>query len=375
MMSVIRMKKVKKLIAWWTPEVGSASELRLVAQVLKNNYPNQGPFTKQLEQKLAALLGVKYVTMTTNGTTALFLALKAAGVTRGDEVILPDIAFIAAGNAIELCGAKVVLADVDPKTLTLSPEALRKAITKKTKAVVPVHLSGRGADMQAILAIARKHKLAVIEDAAEAFMSRHKGKMLGGQGDLGCFSLAGNKTITSGQGGFVVTNSEKLNAQVRFLKNQGVAGVPTGGDDTHPMVGYNFKYTDLQAALALGQLERLKKRLARMQRTHDLYKKYLSGVSGITLLPFDTRAGEVPQWTDALAERRDELVAYLLKRGIECRKFWFPMHAHAPYKKDPRHFPVSATLNPKAVWLPSAFTLTDAEVRTVAEAIKEFYNH
>ena len=366
------LPKIK--IPWWKPQVGSLVEYKLLAQVLKNNYPNQGPLTRQLEQTLAKLLGVKYVNMTTSGTAALVLALKAAGVGKGDEIIVPDIAFIAAGNAANLCGAKVVLADVDPQTLTLSPEAFRKAITKRTKAVIPVHISGRGADMKSILSVAHKNNVVVIEDSAEAFMSKHRGKFLGTFGKAGCFSLSGLKTITSGQGGFVVTNDKKIYQQILFLKNQGVAGIATGGNDFHPRVGYNFRYTDLQAALALGQLQRLPKRLARMKRTNDLYRKHLRNTPGITVLPFDTKKGEVPQWTDVLADRRIELEKYLRQQGIECRNFWFPMHAHVPYKKSARLFPVSTKLNPKALWLPSAFTLTDSEILTVIKEIKKFYS-
>jgi perosamine synthetase len=366
---------MQKKIAWWTPEVGSKEEHRLVAKVLSDNYPNQGPVTRELEAQIAELLKVKYVSMTTSGTAALFLALRAAGVRPGDEVIVPDIAFIAAGNAVDLCGAKVVLVDVDPKTLTLSPSAFKKAITKKTKAVIPVHISGRGASMRSIKSIARKAGAAVVEDAAEAFMSKHEGTYLGTIGDVGCFSLAGNKTITSGQGGFVVTNNKQIYEQIKFLKNQGVTGVPTGGDDTHPVVGYNFKYTDLQAALALGQLSRLQKRLSRMKHTHELYKKGLRGISGLYVFPFDTDKGEVPQWTDVLVERRDELEEYLRQKNIECRKFWFPMHKHVPYKQPEGRFPISTKLNPKALWLPSAFTLTDKEVRYVVAEIKKFFEN
>ena len=151
----------------------------MIEQVLVDNYANEGKLTARFETEIAALLGAKYAVATTSGTSAIFLALKALGVGLGDEVIVPDATFIATANAVSLCGATPILVDIDPRTLTISIEALKKAITPKTKAIVPVHVTGRGADMESILAIANEHGLVVVEDAAEAFFSKHQGKYLG----------------------------------------------------------------------------------------------------------------------------------------------------------------------------------------------------
>ena len=216
-----------KKIVWWQPQIGK-TERRLINQVLDDNYINEGGLTTEFEEKLAKLLGVKQVIATTSGTVAIFLALKALGVGPGDEVIVPDITFVATANAVDLCGAKPILVDIDPLTLNISPDTVTKAITSRTKAIVPVHYSGRAAKMDQILKIAKKHHLVVVEDAAEALLSKYKGRYLGTLGNAGCFSFSPNKTITTGQGGAIVTNDNKLATKLRGLKNQGRP--PEGGD-------------------------------------------------------------------------------------------------------------------------------------------------
>jgi perosamine synthetase len=362
---------MNKKIPWWMPEI-NGEEYSLVKQVLDANYTNQGPMTERFEKAIATRLGVKYVIATNSGTVALFLALKGLGVGVGDEVIVPDITYIASANAVTLTGARPVFVDVTGE-LMVDPVAAEKAITSKTKAIMPVYVSGRSPDMRKILEIAKKNNLFVVEDAAEAFCSKKDGKFLGTLGDAGAFSLSPNKTITSGQGGFVVTNDDVLYIRLRQLRNQGVEGKLSGGDDIHPTLGFNFKFTDLQAAVALGQMTSLSKRLERMKRTHDMYKRELTGIPGFSVFECDTSKDEIPQWTDVIVEKRNELDAYLREKGIDCRRFWFPMHDQPPYKGASGVFTNSSKLNPKALWLPSAFTMTDDDVMTVCREIKSFF--
>ena len=166
------MKQFKH-IPWWQPQV-TKNDYKFIKQALNNNFVNEGPLTSQFENEVKKILGVKHTFATTSGTVAICLALKGLGIKAGDEVLVPDITFIATANAVDLCGAKPVLVDVDPATLNISPEAILKSITSKTKAIIPVHVSGRSADMNAILKIAKDHKLFVIEAAAEAFTSQYK---------------------------------------------------------------------------------------------------------------------------------------------------------------------------------------------------------
>ncbi|KKS99621.1 MAG: DegT/DnrJ/EryC1/StrS aminotransferase [Candidatus Giovannonibacteria bacterium GW2011_GWA1_43_15] len=359
-----------KKIPWWQPRV-EKEDYAFIKQALDANFINEGPLAERLEKEIASFLGAKHAVATTSGTIAIFLSLKAVGVGRGDEVIVPDATFIATANAVELTGAKPILVDIDPETLTVSVEAVKKAITSKTKAVVPVHVTGRGADMEKILEIAEARNIFVIEDAAEALGSKHNGKYLGTLGDAGCFSFAANKTLATGQGGMIVTNSDEIFSRLRPLKDQGRPVRGTGGDDTHDTVGYNFRMTDLQAAVGLGQFAHLKERLARMKRNYELYTENLKDIKEIKVFPSTDE--ETPQWTDIMTDKRDELEKYLRGKNIDCRKYWHPIHRQPPYKLPDDNFPVSTELLPKSLWLPSAFTLTDEDVLRVCEEIKKFF--
>ena len=348
-------------------------ELDRLRQVIDSNYVNDGDVTAQFEHDIAAFLGARHAIAVTSGTIAIFLALYAAGVGAGDEVIVPDLTFIATANAVTLTGATPVLVDVDPRTLLLAAAGFEAAITARTRAVVPVHVSGRGSDMSAICRIAAAHGVAVIEDAAEAFGSRRAGRNLGLFGLAGAFSFSPNKTITTGQGGAIATNDDALAARVRSLKDQGRPVRGTGGDDVHPELGFNFKFTNLQAAVGLAQLEDLRPRLARQRRNYEIYASELAQCDGITLPGFRLDDGELPLWTDVLAERRDELDRYLAERGMGCRRFWLPIHTQAPYRRPDAPFQSAIAGSARALWLPSAFTLTDDDVSAVALAVKDFY--
>ncbi len=358
-------------IRWWVPQIGD-EEWKFIRQVLDKSFPNEGELTALFERKISELLSCKHTVAVTSGTAALFLALKAASVRVNDEVIVPDVTFIATANAVEMCGAKPVLVDVDPATMTMDPESFRRAVTDRTRAVIVVHVSGRATDMESILGIAKNKNIVVIEDAAEAFMSKHKGKYLGTFGDAGCFSFSAHKTITTGQGGVVVTNSNDIHLRLLELKDHGRRVRGTGGDDIHDVVGYNFKFTDLQAAVGLGQLAYLNSRLERMKRTYCLYAEKLKNTEGISLFDFDIKGGEIPQWTDAIAEDRDNLDRYLSARNIDCRRYWHPIHRQKPYMQSDDNFPNSTRLAPKALWLPSAFTLSDSDIQRVTSHILEF---
>lgn len=362
----------KKRIPWWQPAVGD-EELGLLAEVLQSNFLNDGEFTTRLEQAVADRLGSRHAVGVTSGTTALYVSLAALDIGPGDEVVVPDITFIATANAVTMTAATPVLADVLPDTLNLDPAAFEAAITPRTKAVIPVHISGRSADMPAIKAIAERHGIAVVEDAAEALASVAHGKPLGTHGITGCFSFSPNKTIMTGQGGMVVTDDDAIAIRLRQLKDQGRPVRGTGGDDDHPVVGFNFKLTNLQSAIGLAQFARLEERIERLRNTYRCYRAGLEGVEGIQLFPFDVDGGEVPQWVDASCDRRDELDRHLAELGMDCRRFWRPLHATVPYGQPAAGFPVGATATARALWLPSAFNLTEEDINEVCSAIRDFY--
>ncbi|MBZ5557745.1 MAG: DegT/DnrJ/EryC1/StrS family aminotransferase [Acidobacteriia bacterium] len=357
-------------IPWWAPKIGDG-EYALVRDVLASDYLNEGDVTTRFEREIAALVGARHAVATTSGTSALFLALAALGVGHGDEVIVPDLTFIATANAVKLTGATPVLVDIDRATLNMSPDAFERAITPRTRAVMPVHVSGRAADLTAIGTIANARRIPIVEDAAEALTSRAGGRALGTIGAAGCLSFSPNKSITTGQGGMVLTDDDALHGRLRELKDHGRPVRGTGGDDVHHSVGFNFKLTNLQAAVGLGQLAYLRERLDRQKRNYEIYARGLAGLDGLTLPGFNLAGGEVPLWTDAIVERRGALDTFLDARRMHCRRFWFPLHTQAPYRQPDDRFPNAMWAGPRALWLPSAFTLTDRDVECVVASVRE----
>jgi perosamine synthetase len=366
------MTTATKPIPWWRPETGD-EEREMVCRVLASNYLNDGDVTAEFERRMAAALGARHAVAVTSGTAALFLSLAATGVGHGDEVIVPDVTFIATANAVTLAGATPVLVDIDPATLTIDPGAVARAVTPRTKAVIPVHVSGRAAAIERILDVAASGGIAIVEDAAEALGSRRRGRRLGTFGRAGCFSFSPNKTITTGQGGLIVTDDEALAVRLRELKDQGRAVRGTGGNDVHASIGFNFKLTNLQAAVGIAQLARLDARVERLAAIYREYRRGLEGLDQVRLLPFDVDHGESPQWVDALVENRDGLVAHLRRFDIDCRPFWFPIHTQAPYRRADAGFPNTVRVSPRALWLPSTPSSSDDDVGTVCRRIREFY--
>ncbi len=367
------MTKASTIFPFWRPELGS-SEQQNIEAVLSENYLNEGRFTTEFESRLASLLGVPHVVAVTSCTAALYLSLYALGVGPGDEVLVPDVTFVASASAVTMTGARPILVDVDEMSLMIDLDRAAEAVTERTRAVMPVHISGRPAPMDAILKFAKERSLLVVEDAAEALLSRYQGRYLGTIGDAGCFSFSPNKTITTGQGGAVVTHDSDLYRRLCELKDQGRPHRGTGGDDTHDAVGFNFKLTNLQAAVGLGQLELLEERARRLTAIRQQYMDSLKSLPGLRFPTDDIDGGTVPQWVDVVVpDRRDDLVDFLQKSGMNCRKFWHPIHTHRPYRLDDQGFPVSTRLVPNSLWLPSAFQMTTEDVAAVCQKVRDFF--
>ncbi len=366
------MSKLKnKKINFWDPVIGN-TEIKLIQKALKMNWPNEGIFTKLLEKKIENLINVKHAICVTSGTISIFLALKALGVRHGDEVIVPDITFGATAMAVKLASAKLILVDVNKSNLSFDLNKLKKKINKKTKVIIPVHISGRAADMKNLKKIAKDKKIFLVEDAAEALLSKYKNRYLGTIGDLGCFSLTASKTITTGQGGIIVTNNTKLYNKIKLLKNQGIKGKSDGGNVKHNSVGFNFKFTNLQSAMGLAQIKSLKKRCIKLKKINYLYKTNLRAVKQIKILEF--KQNEVPLWTDAYAvTKRDKLIDFLKSKNIECRKFWYPLHIQRPFKESNNKFKNSSEVYKNLFWLPSSLNLTNKDIVYICNLIKKFY--
>lgn len=362
---------VQDRLTWWVPLMG-AREKELLCEVIDRQFPNDGEYTTRFEKQLAEICDVPYCVAVTSGTMAIAAALMACGVKHGDEVIVPDVTFIATANAVHLTGAAPVLADVRSEDYMIDPQAVERAITPQTRAIVPVHISGRPAPMAELRSIAEKHGLFIVEDAAEALGSRANGTQLGAFGAAGCFSFSPAKTITTGQGGAVITTDPKIDEKLRLFKDQGRPVRGTGGADLHVALGYNFKFTNLQAAMGLAQLEEFDARLDHQRQLYEWYCAYLPQDERLRLLPFDLGGGNVPQWVDVWVEGRDSLHDALVAQGIQPRKFWFPLHTQAPYQRDDADFPNAAQVGRHAMWLPSALTMREEDVQRVCHAVADW---
>ncbi|MEZ5618803.1 MAG: DegT/DnrJ/EryC1/StrS family aminotransferase [Rhodocyclaceae bacterium] len=360
--------RIVRQIPWFGPELGEP-EKQLVLEAIDSNYINDGHLTRRFEREIAQLVGRKHAVAVTSGTAAISLALMGLGIGREDEVIVPDLTFIATANAVVMAGATPRLVDIDPARFCLDPECVNEAIGPRTRAIIPVDVNGRGADYHALQAIAEEHGLYLVTDSAEAFGSSWRGKPLGSFGIAGCFSFSANKTVTTGQGGMIVTDDDGLHQRLLELKDQGRSQQGTGGDDLHPVIGFNFKLTNLQAAIGLAQLGRLDIRLAQARIREHWYRSMLNDMTHISFPPWNEQGGEVLQWTDAIVEKRDNLKEKLSKGHISTRSFWHPLHRQAPYALQDAGFSNAIRVSATGLWLPSAFSLTQADAAYVAETI------
>ncbi len=354
----------------------SVESKKYVEEALNTGWiSSAGPFITRFEKEFAAFVGVKHAVTTTSGTTALHLALLSLNIGKGDEVILPDFTMIASVFAILYTGAKPVFVDVDPDTYCIDPSLIEAKITKNTRAIMPVHIYGHSADMDPIRAIADKHDLWVVEDAAEAHGGLYKNKKCGSLGDLNCFSFYGNKIITTGEGGMVVTDDDALAARARKLKDLAHSEKRRF---LHEEVGYNYRMTNLQAALGCGELMHIDEYLARKDRMAALYDKELAGIPGLRLPITKPYARNVFWMYSVLLEdtfpmSRDEFRKRLLERGIDTRDF-FPSSIRQPAVQalfpGGERMPVSERIAAQGLYLPSGLALTEEQIATVCAAVR-----
>lgn len=361
------MKK-KIIIPNIEPWLGK-EELKEVTESIKAQWISGGPKLKEFQEKIARLCRVKHAIGVCNGTQALYVGLKALGVGEGDEVIVPDFTFIASANVVVWAGAKPVFVDVDRRTFNIAPEKIEKAITKNTKAIMPVHIYGQAAEMPQIMNIAQKYKLLVIEDAAQGIGVSYGGKPVGGFGEVGCLSFYADKIITTGEGGMVLTNDDEIAKRCTILLNQGRMG---RGWYIHDYIGYNFRMTDLQAGIGLAQLRKLQKSIALRKRVARWYQKYLADMAEVTFPYVDPKGVNVPFRITILVDSPQELMEYLGKRGVKTARSFYPLHLQPCYKER-GNFPNSLFCYERLLRLPSGVTLRKEEVQYVCKSIKEFF--
>ncbi len=335
------------MISWWRITFGEP-ELQKLRKSVGGEHISQGEVTEEFETNFAKALDVPYAVATTSGSVALLMALMALGIGPDDEVIIPDRTWIATAHAALFLGAKVVIVDVNPDTPTMDISQIRRKITSRTKAIMPVHLNGRAVDIEDIHRISEEHGLYVVEDACQAFFSQNSKGFLGTQSDAGCFSLGVAKLISTGQGGVVVTRSRKMYEMLKLIRNHGVLDNFT---DTWGQMGFNFKFTDLQASFGIAQLSRVPARIAHVKAVYAKYSGAVSDFPSLRLLPVNVSKGEVPLYTEMLCDNRDELVEFLRVREIQARPFPPSLHMSA-YMKSNDDFPNSEIFAKQGMYLP-----------------------
>jgi perosamine synthetase len=329
-----------------------------------------GKYIHQFEETFAQFCGTRHAIAVSNGTTALHLALATLGIGPGDEVIVPSLTFIATANAVRYTGAIPVFADSELETWNIDPSRIESLISTHTRAIIPVHLYGHPVNMGPLLDLARKHNLFVIEDAAEAHGAEYQGKKVGSYGLLNAFSFYGNKIITTGEGGMITTDDDALAKRASFLRDHAMSPEKRYW---HTEVGYNYRITNLQAAVGLAQMERIVEFIQRKRKIAQLYNEYLGGVPGISLPPEAAWAKSV-YWmysvlfTDDFPISRDEAGELLKKQGIDNRPFFNPIHTMPPYLEE-LDLPNSIYLARHGMNLPSAVTLTDEDIQRVTSTI------
>ncbi|MFT7155468.1 MAG: perosamine synthetase [Parvicella sp.] len=343
-----------------------------------NSYMDEGGWltefkrTQEFEQRIADYTGAKHCIVVNNGTISLSLMAMAAGIKAGDEVIIPNYTMIATPNSIKMFGAIPVFVDVEPETLCLDLDAAKKVLSSKTKAILFVNANGRNpkVGIERYKEFCDQNNLILLEDSAQSLGSFYPdGKHQGTVGLAGSFSFSAPKIISTGQGGAVITNSDDMNYKLRRLKDFGRSG---GGNDVHDSIGFNFKFTELQAVIGNEQMKKLPWRVQRKKDIYNLYKTGLASVDQVEFFDQDLSC-TTPWFIDALVEDRDELQKYLKENNVGTRVMYPPINNQEAYKVEV-DCPVSDLVGKKGLWLPSAAQLSDDQVNYVVDQIKAFYS-
>jgi len=354
-------------------------ERKAVLEVLKTPYLSLGPKLKEFEEEITKFIGVKYAIGVNSGTSALHLIIRALGIKEGDEVIATPFSFIASANCVLFERAKPVFVDIDEKTLNIDPNKIERAITKKTKAILAVDIFGHPADWDKLKKIAKKYKLFLIEDSAEALGSEYKGKKCGSFGEAAIFGFYPNKQITTGEGGMVVTNDRKIAKLCRSMRDQGRE--KGGGWHFYQRLGYNYRLSDINCALGIAQLSRIKEILEKREKIANMYNERLKNLSelGIPYIAPDIKTSWFV-YAIRLKERyqkkdRDKILEKLRKRGIQCSDYFPPIHLQPFYRKifgyKLGNFPICETISQRTIALPFYNNLKEKEIDYVVRNLKE----
>lgn len=349
---------------------------KAVMEVLNSGNLSLGPKYKEFEEKFAQKIGTKYACSVSSGTAGLHLAMIAAGIGLGDEVITSPFSFIASSNSVLYVGAKPVFVDIDPTTYNMDPTKIEEKINKKTKAILVVHIFGQTTDMDPIIKIAKKYKLKIIEDACESILAKYKGKQAGTFGESAVFAFYPNKQMTTGEGGMIVTNSKKVYEFCNSLKNQGRS--PNMQWLDHKYLGYNYRLDEMSAALGITQLEKLDWMVGQRQKIASLYEKYLQKYNHLIQTP-QTANYNTNTWFVYVVQiknkkvKRDKVITNLYELGIATKPYLPSIHLFDFYKKKFKYkqgdFPVSEGVSKHSLALPFYIGLKESDIRSIVEKL------
>lgn len=328
--------------------------------------------TREFENAICQFTGAKHCIAVNNGTISLTLALLVGGVKNGDEVLVPNLTMVATANAVILAGAKPVFVDVREDTLCMDSNDAKKQLSEKTKALIYVSFNGRTNDPLEIDEFCQQNELLFIEDAAQSLGSYYNGKHLGTFGKIGSFSFSVPKIITTGQGGALITDDDQIADSLRRLKDFGRA---KGGIDIHDTIGYNFKFTDIQAVIGLEQMKKLDYRVKRKKEIYRKYQDELKDIEAIEFIP--TNLSDCSPWfIDSYVPDPDQLKNHLHEKQIGTRKVYPPITSQKAYSGYAinRSFPATERYSARGLWLPSSSRLTDEEIIYICEKIREYYS-
>jgi dTDP-4-amino-4,6-dideoxygalactose transaminase len=362
------------------PTLGN-EEVESIREVFATGWLGLGDRVKKFEDALAQYLGAKHVVGVSTGTSALHLALMAAGVGPGDEVLLPSITFVACPQAVLAVGAKPVFCEVEEDTLCLSLEDVKKRTTSRTKAIMPVHYGGQPCDMDGFLSFAEKKNIVVIEDAAHAFGSRTRGRLIGSFGHMTCFSFDPIKVLTCGEGGAVATSREDWARKIQQQRLLGIEGDSWTRYQNQrrwyydvPTPGYRYHMSNISAAVGLVQLGKVPGFIARRCAVVKKYNAAFSALPGLKVLRHDVdNIAPFMYVVRVLADRRDDFMAFLKERGVDTGVHYIPNHLHSIFKADAAPLPVTDRLYSEIVSLPLFSHITEAEVEHVVQSVKDFF--
>lgn len=330
-----------------------------------------GKYVTEFENKFSEYCGMKYGIATSNGTTALHLALVALGIGKGDEVIVPDITFAATINAVLYTGATPIIVDIEENSWCIDPDEIEKAVTEKTKAIIPVHIYGQPCDMGRIMKIAKKYNLYVVEDCAEAHGAMYAGKKVGSFGDIGCFSFFGNKVITTGEGGMCITNNQELEKTMRIYRDHGMS---KQRKYYHEVVGFNYRMTNLQAAIGVAQLENIEEILKWRETLENSYREKLRGIEGIRLQRNDLADRKKITWLVTACveneEKREACIQSMVAANIDARPFFIPLSEMEIYKEYVFSNKISTKISKCGFNLPTSYVIGEEEIDRVVDAIE-----